>query len=549
MSEWVILAAVILVMLAVSSVRVARRYGAPAMLLFVALGLFVGEAGPVGFVFEDFALAYEMGLVALALIVFAGGFETEKDSLRAALVPSMSLATVGVFVKMAVVGGALVAFTDMHIGEALLLGAIVAPTDAAAVFNVLKGQGLRPRLAGMLEAESGTNDPVSIYLTIAMTSLVVTGTMEASDMVVGMAVQLGLGTVYGVLGGHGLRVLVNHMPPKDSPGLYPVLALAGGLGVYALSTLLGGNGFLAAYLAGHFMGRGRVLFRREVEHLLDSAAWFAQISLFLVLGLLASPALVGAILPLALGTTLTVLLARPIAVIAAVAPLRLFGIRFERAEIALLSWGGLKGAVPIILAMVPLLAGHEGGERIFHVVFVVVLLATTLQGLTLIPLARYLDLLEPPRPVPPVSLELGGIAPPGSAIVDVAIDLAHPACGVSVAELDLSPTVALAAIVRDGRIVAPRGPVILSDGDHVFVLIPDETDAETVAAVSRLRGRTGPPRRPVEAQLASGATPASTSSPDSVPSHASAGAPEPASQTASPAADDDLGDGTTLVGP
>jgi len=539
-TEWIILAAAILVMLAVSSVRVARRYGAPAMLLFVALGLFVGEAGPVGYAFDDYALAYELGLVALALIVFAGGFETEPSSLRAALVPSMSLATVGVIVKMAVVGGSLVAFAGMNLGEALLLGAIVAPTDAAAVFNVLKGQGLRSRLAGMLEAESGTNDPVSIYLTVAMTSLVVTGTMQASDMVLGMVVQLGLGTVYGILAGHGLRALVNHMPPKDSPGLYPVLALAGGLGVYALSTKLGGNGFLAAYLAGHFMGRGRVHFRREVEHLLDSAAWFAQISLFLVLGLLASPELVGDILPLALGTTLAVLVARPIAVIAAVAPLRLVGMRFERAEIALLSWGGLKGAVPIILAMVPLLAGHSGGERIFHVVFVVVLLATTLQGLTLIPLARRLDLLDPPKPVPPVSLELGGIAPPGSAIVDVAIDGAHPACGVRIADLDLPSTVALAAIVRDGRIVAPRGPVVLSEGDHVFVLIPDETDADTVDAVSRLRGRTGPGRRLTTAQ---------PSDPDPAPSSSPSPSPGPAAEPESPAADDDLGDGAALVGP
>ena len=468
------LVAGLLAIVAVASTRFARRLGVPAMLVFVGLGMFAGSSGPVGIEFGDWALSYDLGMAALALIVFAGGVETEASTLRASLLPASAMATVGVVVKAGLVGLAAFLVTPLGLAESLLLGAILAPTDAAAVFAVVKGHGMRPRLRGILEAESGTNDPVSIYLTATLATLLVDPSGPWLSALALVPVQLVVGGVVGYLGGRVLVAALNRLR-IDSPGLYPVFALAGGMVVFAGANLIGGNGLLAVYVAGVVLGSRRVAHALSIRHFLDGAAWFAQIGVFLLLGLLVFPDHAVAMLPWAAFVTLAVLVARPLAVAASVLPLGAISprYRFDRAELVLLSWGGLKGAVPIILGIVPVMHGLSAGEDLFNIVFIVVLAATALQGLTLIPLARWLGLLDPEPATPPLQLELGGVAPVGSGILHFALTAGMPAAGACVRDLELPESVVLATILRDDALVAPRGAVQLQEGDHVYLVVSD----------------------------------------------------------------------------
>ena len=484
--EWILLLSCLLVATAVCSVRLAQHWGAPAMLLFVGLGMLAGSSGPGGIAFSDYSLSYNVGLGALAMIVFAGGFETDLREFKAALLPAGLLATVGVAIKAGLVACALALTGFLSWPEALLLGAILAPTDAAAVFSVLKGRGLRPRLAGILEAESGTNDPISIYLTLALTTYATTGALDVGATLGGVVVQLLLGTVYGVAGGWALRWWINRVLPQDAPGLYPLFALTGGLGVYAAAVLLQGNGFLAAFIAGIVMGRGHLSYRKHVAHVLDTAAWLAQVVVFLMLGLLVFPDKLPAVLPGALLASAAVLVARPLAVALALAPSQLTpGARFDLKELTLLSWGGLKGAVPIILAIVPLLKGHPQGELLFNMAFVVVLLTTTTQGISLIPLARRLGLLTPPSAPPSFALDIEGAAPANRRILAHHIEREHWVADRALNTLQLHEDVAVVAVVRGAQIIAPRGGVTLHHHDHIFVLLPAHLEAPVRAWLER----------------------------------------------------------------
>lgn len=475
--EWILLLSCMLVITAVCSVRLAQHWGAPAMILFVGIGMLAGSSGPGHINFDDYTLSYNLGLGALAMIVFAGGFETDLRDFRASIVSAGLLATFGVVIKAGLVATALVTMGFLAWPEALLLGAILAPTDAAAVFSVLKGRGLRPRLAGILETESGTNDPIAIYLTLALTTYATTGSMEVGSMLTGVVVQLLLGTLYGILGGLALRWSVNRMLPQDAPGLYPLFVLTGGLGVYAAAVLLQGNGFLAAFLAGIVMGRGHLSYRKHIAHVLDTAAWLSQVVVFLMLGLLVFPDKLPAVLPGALVASVAVLVARPLAVTLALAPSQLNArTRFNWRELTLLSWGGLKGAVPIILAIVPLLKGHPRGELLFNMAFVVVLVTTTTQGLTLIPLAKRLGLLTPPSTPPKFALDIEGAAPSNRRILAHYIEREDWVAEHAISTLNMDEEVAIVAVVRGEQIIAPRGGVVLHHNDHVFLMLPPQQE-------------------------------------------------------------------------
>lgn len=471
---------------AIVSTRFSRRFGVPTLVLFVLLGLLVGEAG-LGVRFDDYALAYDVGLVALAMILLSGGLDTDAGLFRASLVPGGLLATVGVLVKMLLVAAITVAITPLDLTTALLLGAVLAPTDAAAVFSVLKGRGLPARLQGVLETESGTNDPVSIYLTIALTTVAIGGDVSGWRLVGGVVVQLALGGLLGWAAGRALSWVIDRVR-VDGAGLYPILVLAGGMATYAGTNLVGGNGFLAIYLLGLVVGNRRVSHSTNIGQFMDGAAWLAQIAMFVLLGLLASPARLGTHLPMALCVTLAlVLLARPASVVLVLGPLgRWSRHHFDVREQALIAWAGLKGAVPIILAIVPLLHGVEGGALLFDIVFVVVIAGTTLQGLTIIPLASALGLLEPTPPEPPLSLELGGAAPAGSGAFDVYLDRDAAVVGARLDAITLPESVIVAAIYRGDQMVIPRGDVVFEAGDHVFLLSRDAAAGVPPALTDRL---------------------------------------------------------------
>jgi len=284
---------------AVFSTRISHKFGIPTLVLFVGVGLLAGSSGPGGVEFSDHRLSYEIGLLSLAAILFSGGLDTRATLFYKALLPASMLATLGVLLTVLTIGLLTFALTPFNFLEGLLLGAVLAPTDAAAVFSALRGRGLQERLRAILETESGTNDPVGIYLTLALTTLITSGQTNVAALIFGMAVQLVIGGFLGYVFGHLLAWLVNHIR-LDAFGLYPVLALAGGLLCYASTTLLGGNGFLAVYVAGVILGNTPLVHKQSITGFMDELAWASQITMFTLLGLLAFPDRWFGVLPYAL---------------------------------------------------------------------------------------------------------------------------------------------------------------------------------------------------------------------------------------------------------
>jgi cell volume regulation protein A len=476
--ELTLLSISLVILGAVFSTRISHKFGIPTLVLFVGIGLLAGSSGPGGVEFSDHRLSYEIGLLALAAILFSGGLDTRATHFYAALVPASMLATLGVLLTVLITALLVFALTPFSFLEGLLLGAVLAPTDAAAVFSALRGRGLQQRLRAILETESGTNDPVGIYLTLALTTVISSGRTDVTSLISGMVVQLVIGGFLGYVFGNLLAWLINHIR-LDAFGLYPVFALAGGLLCYASTTLLDGNGFLAVYVAGVIIGNAPLVHKQSITGFMDELAWGAQITMFTLLGLLAFPDRWFGVLPYALIVAFLVLfIARPAAVCLTLYPLRFTGeaYRFTAKEQVLLSWAGLKGAVPIILALVPLINQVPIAETLFNIVFVVVVVGTTLQGMTIGPLATWLKLAEPELPNPPLRIELGGATPPNSAIFDVFLTSKSAVVGKSLVSLALPSNVAVTAIYRNKDLIAPRGDTVFEKGDHVFILSSDATN-------------------------------------------------------------------------
>ncbi len=390
-----------LVFVAVLGGIFSARIGFPFLLIFLLAGGVAGEDG-LGIRFENFSLSFWVGNVALAVILIDGGLRTNLATFRTGLKPSLLLATLGVLISTGLTGVAAVWLLDLSWPVALLLGAIVGSTDAAAVFSVLKAGGLRinERVAATLEIESGMNDPMAVYLTLAFIGLALTAMTGAEggswpQMLISLVSQFGIGGILGVGGGMVIAWLLPRlrtMLDRDS-GILALLLMSAGIGVFALTTWLGGSGFLAVYVFGVIVGNRA---RRSVRHVLsamDGFAWLAQASMFLLLGLLVSPSDVQQTLVPALGVAMfLILVARPLAVLVCLAP-----FRFRANEIAFISWVGLRGAVPIVLAIFPVMAQVPGAAIFINVAFVVVLTSLLLQGGTLPWLARWLRLVLPDK--------------------------------------------------------------------------------------------------------------------------------------------------------
>jgi cell volume regulation protein A len=375
--------------------------------VFLVLGMLAGEDGPGGIRFDDFETAYLIGTLALAVIIFDGGLRTSRDTFRVALWPAVSLATAGVLVTAALLG--LLAAWVLRLSwlEGMLLGAIVGSTDAAAVFALLRTQGaaLKKRVASTLEIESGSNDPMAIFLTVALLELLVAGKsgLEAS-MALSFVRQFTIGALLGVAGGKLLVWLINRL--RLITGLYPLLAAAGGLLIFAVAAQLGGSGFLAIYLAGLVLGNSRLQAAQNILRVHDGLAWLSQIVMFLILGLLVTPSQLAPIaVPALVLAAALMLLARPVAVVLSLLP---FG--FPWREQLYIGWVGLRGAVPIVLALFPAMYGVDNARLYFNVAFFVVLISLLLQGWTIAPAARWLGLEAPPQiePVQRVTVDIPG---------------------------------------------------------------------------------------------------------------------------------------------
>lgn len=417
-----LLAGALLLAMAIALGGVSSRIGLPVLLVFLVVGMLAGEDGPGGIDFDDFSFSFLAGNLALAVILLDGGLRTRLSTFRVGLRPALALASVGVAITAAITGvfASWVLAIDWRLG--LLLGAVVASTDAAAVFALLKASGLRlnDRIGATLEIESGVNDPMAIFLTLLLISVVQTGAWPGAASLVGDFVQqFGIGGAAGVAAGWAMAATARWWSIGD--GLAAILLAAAGVAVFALTNLSGGSGFLAVYLfglvAGHRWPGGHV----EMLRAMDGLAWLSQSALFLLLGLLVTPRELPALLPAALAiAAVLMLVARPLAVVACLAP-----FRFGRAPTAFVAWVGLRGAVPIVLALFPLLAGVEQAKLVFNVAFVVVLASLLVQGTTVALAARRLGMERPHRDGP---IAEHGLAD-GSVLAEFRVAVGAPVSG------------------------------------------------------------------------------------------------------------------------
>ncbi len=400
--EKLLLLSSLLVFMGFLLIPVSRRLGAPILLIVLIAGMLMGEDGPGQVLFSDFQAAHTLGSVALAIILFAGGLETDIRRLKGARLPAILLATIGVVLTATIVGVPASYILGIPLEHGLLLGAVVGSTDAAATFLLIQQSriGLQPRLQNTLVLESGLNDPTAIFLTLALTVLVNSGdgiSLSAFDSFIPLLfMQLGLGLVAGFAGGYGLSWLLDKI--RLRPGLYPPMALAGALALYAGTSLVGGSGFLAVYLCGLVMAGQLTRPLERILHFHEGLQWLSQIGLFLMLGLLVRPSALPTILTGALGVAaFLMLVARPLAVY-----LCTFPLNFRPKENVFLGWVGLRGAVPIYLAILPVITDGPITVDFFNVVFVIVVSSLVFQGWTIAPAARWLGLVsqtgESPNP-------------------------------------------------------------------------------------------------------------------------------------------------------
>lgn len=452
------------------------RFGAPLLLVFLLVGLLAGEDG-LGIKFDNLGAAYFVGSIALVIILFDSGYATRLSVLRIAALPSLVLATVGVLLTAGLVGLAAGAIFGLPWNEALLLGVIVAPTDAAAVFFLLRVGGitLRDRVRSTLEVESGTNDPMAIFLTLALVGgMSATGASEGvgAGIVIDFALQVVVGGIVGFLAGLLIVQVVNRTAFEAA--LYPIVVTALALATYALAGMLWGSGFLAVYVAGLVSGNVRMRHAVTLRRFQEGTTWLAQIAMFLTLGLLATPSEFPAVaIPALALAAFLIVVARPVAVW-----ICLVAFRFSRREMAFVSWVGLRGAVSIMLAILPVIVGMPNGKLMFNVAFVVVLASLLVQGWTIGPMARLLGLIVRGRagPVDRIELEL-----PGTGTYEAVAYVVHPESAVAKGQR-IPRWARPSLVIRDGRTLRPHRAGRPQAGDRIYVI----TTPEYIGLLDRL---------------------------------------------------------------
>ena len=462
---WLLAGAAALVLVGIGSSLVARRFGAPLLLVFLVLGMLAGVDGPGGIRFDDYELTYRLGSLALAVILFDGGLRTRREAFRGVLAPTILLATLGVMITAALTGAAAHGLLGVGPVQSVLLGAVVASTDAAAVFFLLRAGGLqlRSRVGATLEIESSANDPVAVLLTTLLASyLAAPQDLGGAALARELALQFGVGALLGAAGGILIAALMRKLPL--SGGLAALFLVAGAVFVFGAAGTLHGSAFLAVYIAGVVVGNRNV--PGLVQHLsvLDAGTWLCQIAMFLVLGLLATPHDLGRALMPALGVAaFLMLVGRPVAVAICLAP---FG--YGKREIAFVAWVGLRGAVGIFLASIPMLMRLPNALLVFNVAFIVVLASLLVQGWTIGFAARLFDVALPhrDRAVRRVEVDL-----PGSLERELVGYPVAPEAAI-LGEAALPSWAKLAMVVRGGEILMADAAGRFAAGDYVYLLAP-----------------------------------------------------------------------------
>lgn len=461
--DLVILVSALLLLTGVLTTKFSARFGMPALVLFIALGMILSRY----IYYDDAEITQLVGIFALIVILFQGGMQTEFKEIKPVLGPALSLATVGVLATTIVVGLCATFILDIPIEKGLLIGAIVGSTDAAAVFSVLGGLNVKQKITSTLEAESGSNDPMAVFLTVSLIEWIQMPDISIFGMILSFFMEMGLGLVVGVLVGFIAVYIINRIN-FDSSGLYPVMALGFAIMTYGVAALLQCSGLLAVYVMALVLGNAELTYRRTILAFNQGFAWMMQIAMFVLLGLLVFPnQLSGIAWQGLLLSLLLMFVARPIGVL-----LSLMFTKFAFREKIMIAWAGLRGAVPIVLATYPLIAGIEGGQMFFNVVFFVVLTSAIIQGTTISPLAIKLKLVEKDRPEAPSLLELFALGKANSEITHVRVQKNMPVIGQEIQNLNLPDDILFTAIIREDRIITPKGNTVIEQGDTLYVMSP-----------------------------------------------------------------------------
>jgi cell volume regulation protein A len=461
-----ILFGAVLVLAGIMSSLIAQRFGAPLLLGFLVVGMLAGESGPGGIKFDDVHLAYTVGSVALGLILFDGGLRTRIATFRSVMGPAGLLATLGVLVTAALTAPAAAWALELNWTEALLVGAVMASTDAAAVFFLLhaKGLRLRRRVSATIEVESGINDPFAIFLTIILVEILFSGHKSWDEIARFLVLEAIMGGIIGWAGGRAMVLVLNRLELPQ--GLHAPFVATGALVVFGVAEWLHGSGFLAVYIAGIVVGNRETRAHNIIVAFLDAATWLAQIAMFVLLGLLAWPdRLPQRVLPALVVALALMLIARPVAVFVSLAP-----FRFSMREKLFVSWVGLRGAVSVFLASIPMLVGLPGAHFYFDVAFVVVMVSLAIQGWTIAPAARLLHIALPRADVSAHRTELDL---PGQLSQEL---VGYPVvAGSPYLRRGITPSWAkLTLVVRDEKVHTPEEASAVREGDHVYFLAPPE---------------------------------------------------------------------------
>jgi potassium/hydrogen antiporter len=472
----------VLLVLSVVASKVTDRFGVPALVLFLILGMLAGSEGVGGIYFDDPQVAQAIGLFALAIILFSGGLDTEWESIRYVIKEAISLATVGVLITAFVLGYAAHLILGITLLEGLLLGAITSSTDAAAVFALLRSHGvnLKNRLLPLLEFESGSNDPMAVFLTIGLVQLIQAPDQSIFSLVLLFFQQMIIGGVLGVIFGRLLLYLINRLR-LGYEGLYPVLVLGVLLLTFSITSLIRGSGFLAVYLVGLQLGRTEFLHKRSVSRFYQGLAWLSQIIMFLALGLLVFPSrLIPVLIPGMILAAILILIARPISVWISLLP-----FRFTGREKTFISWVGLRGAVPIVLATYPRLAGLDQSGVIFDVIFFVVLTSVLIQGTSIVPIAKWLKLDDPVEKQSNFPLELTPLRGWHGVLQELVVAGNSPVVGKAIYEMHLPRDFLVVLISREDKFLIPNGSIVLQPNDRILGLASPEAHRQVTHLIER----------------------------------------------------------------
>ncbi|SDO66758.1 potassium/proton antiporter [Halobacillus sp. SY10] len=457
-----------------SGVLVAKfssRWGIPALILFIMVGMAFGSEGLGIVYFSDAGTAQVIGVFALVIILFEGGLHTKWGTVRSVAVPSLSLATFGVLITSLIVGLAAYLLFELSWLESFLFGAIVGSTDAAAVFAALKERNIKAKMGATLEAESGTNDPMAVFLTLSLIELITSEQSSFWMLIPTFFIQMGLGIIIGLALGRLASASINRIK-LDSSALYPIFSVAFALATYSITAFSGGSGFLGVYVAALVIGNSELTYRYSIFQFNEGFAWMAQILMFVILGLYVFPSELFTASIMVNGILLSIvliLIARPIAVF-----LSMIKMNYSTKEKLFISWAGLRGAVPIVLATFPIVEGLQNSQALFNLVFFVVLTSALVQGSTISLVAKKMNLVGPKKDIPHHSIELISMGNAKAEMIQYQTNDESAVVGKKLHEVSFPNRANISAIIRNNEVITPYGETEIKAGDFLYILVEDK---------------------------------------------------------------------------